>query len=185
MAEMDEPGAAPADDAPDDGTPDLAGAVIVGVHRGQDLAVLEEAARLAVEFDRPLLCAYVSEDSYLTEWDPSDVAGESLHPTEVGSGEGEAVLALSAAIDAALDGDPGKAPTWALRLLAGDPAKALARLAAEVDARMIVVGTHRRGFSHTIENWLAGSVGAHLTHDQAVPVVVVPATKDRNGATLA
>ena len=170
---------------PDASDPDLRGAIIVGVHRGQARAVLDEAARLAVEFERPLLCAYVSEDSYLTEWDPSDVAGESLHPTEVGSGEGEAVLALSAAIGSALDERPDKPSNWALRLLAGDPAKALARLAVEVDARIIVVGTHRRGFSHTLENWLAGSVGAHLTHDQTVPVVVVPVTKDRNGPTLA
>ncbi|SEA82156.1 universal stress protein [Leifsonia sp. 21MFCrub1.1] len=184
---MAEPGGPDAGAGPEteSDAPDLQGAVIVGVHRGQDRAVLDEAARLAVEFGRPLLCAYISEDSYLTEWDPSDVAQESLHPTEVGAGEGEAVLALSAAIGSALDEKPERPSSWALRLLAGDPAKALGRLAAEVDARIIVVGTHRRGFSHTLENWLAGSVGAHLMHDQTVPVVVVPVSKDRSEPTLA
>ncbi|MEV8215425.1 universal stress protein [Leifsonia sp. NPDC077715] len=161
--------------------------VIVGVHRGQSRAVLTEAARLAAELGRPLLCAYVSEDSYLTEWDkPGEVAEESLHPTEVGAGEGEAVLALTSAIETALaDVDP--APSgWSVRLLAGDPAKALGRLAAETEARLIVVGTHRRGFSNTLENWLAGSVGARLTHDQRTPVVVVPVTaKDLATPTIA
>lgn len=163
------------------------GPVVVGVHRGQPRAVLEEAARLAAELGRPLLCGYVAEDSYLTEWDrPDDVAEESLHPTEVGAGEGDAALELSAAIAAALRASAQPPPEWTLRLLAGDAAKALGRVAAEVDARLIVVGTHRRGFSNTLENWLAGSVGARLTHDQQCPVVVVPVTrKDRATPTLA
>jgi len=162
------------------------GPVIVGVHRGQALAVLMEAARLAAELGRPLLCAYVAEDSYLTEWDkPDAVAGESLHPTEVGAGEGDAVIALSGAIDAALSGTDAS-PEWSLRLLAGDSAKALGRLAAETQARLIVVGTHRPGFANALENWLAGSVGARLTHDQGVPVVIVPATtKEHATPTLA
>ncbi|NUU05387.1 universal stress protein [Leifsonia sp. C5G2] len=164
-----------------------AGPVVVGIHRGQARAVLDEAARLATELGRPLLCGYVAEDSYLTEWDrPDDVAEESLHPTEVGAGEGDAVLALSEAITAALHELGEQPPTWTLRLLAGDAAKALGRVAAEVDARLIVVGTHRRGFSNTLENWLAGSVGARLTHDQQCPVVVVPVTaKERATPTLA
>ncbi|MGH1548733.1 universal stress protein [Leifsonia poae] len=102
------------------------------------------------------------------------------------SGEGEALLALTSAIEAALaDADP--APSgWSVRLLAGDPAKALGRLAAETEARLIVVGTHRRGFSNALENWLAGSVGARLTHDQRTPVVVVPVTaKDLATPTIA
>lgn len=170
--------------APD---PTAPGPVVVGVHRGQSRAVLDEAARLAVELQRPLLCAYISEDSYLTEWDrPDAVADESLHPTEVGAGEGDAVIELSSAISSALQEGGHQPSTWTLRLLAGDAAKALGRLAAEVDARLIVVGTHRRGFSNTLENWLAGSVGARLTHDQQRPVVVVPVTtKDKTAPTLA
>lgn len=163
------------------------GPVVVGIHRDQAQAVLLEAARLAVELGRPLLCAYVSEDSYLTEWDkPETVAGESLHPTEVGSGEGDAVLALTDAVETVLAGADVSPESWSLRLLAGDPAKALGRLAAEADARLIVVGTHRRGFANTLENFLAGSVGARLTHDQGRPVVVVPVTtKEQASPTLA
>lgn len=164
-----------------------AGPVIVGVHRGQARAVLQEAARLAVELRRPLLCAYVTEDSYLAEWDdPDQVTDESLHPSTVNAGEGEAALALEAAIEAELTALAEQPESWMLRLLAGDAAKALGRLAAETDARLIVVGTHRRGFANTLENWLAGSVGARLTHDQHRPVVVVPVTSKEEAAhTLA
>ncbi|MGO4593833.1 universal stress protein [Leifsonia sp. 2TAF2] len=184
---MDENGSVPAADVTDadEESPQTAGAVVVGVLRGQARTVVEEAARLAAELGRPLLCGYVSEDSYLTEWDkPDTVAGESLHPTEVGAGEGQAVLALTAAVAEVLDASD--ITVWSLRLLAGDPAKALARLAAEVEARLIVVGTRRRGFANAVEDRLAGSVAARLAHDQLVPVVVVPVpTKERGRPTLA
>ncbi|WP_285116749.1 universal stress protein [Leifsonia sp. fls2-241-R2A-40a] len=172
-----------------DAAPSMEGAVVVGVHRGQSTTVVAEAARLADELGRPLLCGYVGEDTYLAEWDkPDAVAEESLHPTAVGAGDGEAALALSTAIGEALDEvrDDRPPPSWALRLLAGDPAKALGRLASEVDARLIVVGTRRRGMASALEDRLAGSVAARLAHDQLIPVVVVPVdTKDRGQESLA
>lgn len=63
---------------------------------------------------------------------------------------------------------------WVLRILAGDPSKALARVAEEVDAPLIVVGTHQAGFGHAMEEWLSGSVAVQLTRAQHRSVVVVP-----------
>ena len=63
---------------------------------------------------------------------------------------------------------------WTLRTLAGDPARALARLAAETNAPMIIVGTSERGLSHRLSEALNGSVGAWLSHHQSRPVLVVP-----------
>jgi nucleotide-binding universal stress UspA family protein len=173
------------DEAAQSPSPAMSGAIVVGIHRGQARMVVDEGARLARELGRPLLCGYVSEDSYLTEWDkPEGVVDESLHPTEVGAGEQVAMVALTTAVAEALTASD--APVWSLRLLAGDPAKALARVAAEVDARLIVVGTRRRGFANALEDRLAGSVAARLAHDQLVPVVVVPVpTKERGRPTLA
>lgn len=148
------------------------GAVIVGVHPDQSAAVVQEAARLADALRRTLVCAYVTEDSYLTEWDRADVREEaSLHPSDVASDDERVALELAAAITTALG--PG-APAWTLRILAGDPSKALGRLATEIDARLLVVGTRGRGVERALEEWLGGSVAAHLTHDQSRPVVVVP-----------
>lgn len=154
------------------------GAVIVGVHPDQSVAVVQEAARMADALDRPLVCAYVTEDSYLTEWDRAEVRDQaSLHPVDVASEEENLALELAAAIGAALASlnDDGVHPPWTLRILAGDPAKALGRLAEELDARLLVVGTRGRGVERALEEWLGGSVAAHLTHDQVRPVVVVPA----------
>lgn len=63
---------------------------------------------------------------------------------------------------------------WVLRILAGDPSRALARVAEEVDAPLIVVGTHQAGFGHAVEEWLSGSVAVQLTRAQHRSVVVVP-----------
>ena len=161
------------------------GAVIVGVHPDQSAAVVREAARMAAALERPLVCAYVTEDSYLTEWDRADVReAASLHPVDVASEEENIALELAAAIGAALGsaGVDGTPSPWILRILAGDPGKALNRLAAELDARLLVVGTRGRGVERALEEWLGGSVAAHLTHDQVRPVVVVPThdvTEDR------
>lgn len=145
----------------------------------QSTGVVREAARLAVALERPLVCAYVTEDSYLTEWDRPEVREEaSLHPGDVASDDESVALELAAAIAGALeqaDDEGALSPDWSLRILAGDPAKALGRIAGELDARLIVVGTRRPGIEHALEEWLAGSVAAHLAHDQHRPVVVVPA----------
>ncbi|WP_091180774.1 universal stress protein [Paramicrobacterium humi] len=63
---------------------------------------------------------------------------------------------------------------WDFRLLGGDPAHALSRLADECDARLIVVGGVRKGISHELEDLLSGSIAASLTRLQQRPVLVVP-----------
>lgn len=152
------------------------GAVIVGVHPDQCVAVVLEAARLADALGRPLVCAYVTEDSYLTEWDRADVREQaSLHPADVASAEEGIARELAAAIATALASVDGPAePEWTLRILAGDPGKALARISEELGARLLVVGTRGRGVEPALEEWLGGSVAAHLARDQTRPVVVVP-----------
>src|SRR6185437_11566530 len=102
-----------------------AGPVIVGVHPEQAAAVVREAARLASALGRDLVCAYVTEDSYLTEWDRAEVRdAASLHPGDVEADDERVALELAAAIGAALDAgdDPaaGATPSWTLRILAGD-----------------------------------------------------------------
>ena len=56
-------------------------------------------------------------------------------------------------------------------VVSGDPASALARVAAELDADLIVMGTHGRGArSHA----LFGSIAMKTVQWSAVPVVLVP-----------
>lgn len=151
--------------------------LLVGVMPKQHPEVLQTATTLAARLGAPLVCAYVDEASYLVEWDPARSAHRlSLHP----DADDKEIRALTSELESVIQAVAAKVPAgddgveWTLRTLAGDPARALAQLAAETDAPMIIVGTSERGFSHRIAEALNGSVGAWLTHHQSRPVLVVP-----------
>ncbi|MEO7016206.1 MAG: universal stress protein [Leifsonia sp.] len=164
--------------------PRKSGPVVVGVYPGQSAAVVLEAAALAAELDRALVCGFVTLDSYLTEWEKGDRRRESLHPEPVDGADERVALELAGAITSALEGSAPLEQGWSLRILAGDPSQALARLADEVDARAVVVGTHGAGFGHALESWLSGSVATHLSRALRRPVVVVPVEHERGSPTL-
>ncbi len=149
--------------------------LLVGVMPDQHPEVLRTATQLAARLSAPLLFAYVDEASYLVEWDPARSAHRlSLHPDKDDEVVRGVTMEIRAVIDDAVTtaGDP--AINWTLRTLAGDPARALARLAAETNAPMIIVGTSERGLAHRISEALNGSVAAWLSHHQSRPVLVVP-----------
>jgi nucleotide-binding universal stress UspA family protein len=142
--------------------------------------VLKTAATLAAKLSAPLVCAYVDEASYLVEWDPARSAHRlSLHPEQNDEDIRAVTTELKSVIEHAVSdaGPSGTEVEWTLRTLAGDPARALARLAAESNAPMIIVGTSERGLSHRIAEALNGSVGHWLAHHQSRPVLVVPYRK--------
>jgi nucleotide-binding universal stress UspA family protein len=147
--------------------------LVVGVLPGQHPEVLETAASLAKGLGVPMICAHVDEASYLVEWDPARSAHRlSLHP-DTDDAEIRAVTeGLRSAVEAAC---AGQGIEWSLRTLAGDPARAIGRLAAEAGAGMIIVGTPERGLGHRIAAALNGSVAAWLSHHQERPVLIVPA----------
>lgn len=154
--------------------------LLVGVLPDQHPEVLQTAAQLAAKLSVPLMCAYVDEASYLVEWDPARSAHRlSLHPEQNDDDVRAVTTDLKAVIAQVVrDAVAGGAPVdWTLRTLAGDPARALARLAAESNVPMIIVGTSERGLSHRISELLNGSVGLWLTHHQSRPVLVVPYRK--------
>ena len=119
--------------------------LLVGVVPGQHPEVLQTAVTLAQQLTAPLLFAYVDEASYLVEWDPARSTHRlSLHPDKNDDDIRSVTEDLKSVIVSAVR--PGTPTEWTLRTLAGDPARALGRLAAEVNAPMIIVGTPERGF---------------------------------------
>lgn len=146
--------------------------IVVGVTPRQPDAVLLEAVSFARAFGCSLVLAHVDASRFVVvenadgsvtsmpfDADLHDFDPEPADPT------------LEATAHRLLD-DAGVA--WELTQLAGDPARALARLAESVSARAIIVGTRERGLRSGILEFLNGSVAAALTHRQARPVVVVP-----------
>ena len=149
--------------------------LLVGVMPDQHPEVLRTATQLAARLSAPMLCAYVDEASYLVEWDPARSAHRlSLHPEKDDADVRAVTMEIRAVIEDAV-GTVGDPPiSWTLRTLAGDPARALARLAAETNTPMIIVGTSERGLAHRLSEALNGSVAAWLSHHQSRPVLVVP-----------
>ncbi|SDO94804.1 Universal stress protein family protein [Arthrobacter sp. ok909] len=147
--------------------------VVVAVLPGQHPEVLQTAGALAKRLAVPLVCAYVDEASYLVEWDPERSAHRlSLHPDTDNDEIRATTQELRSVIEARCG---GLAIDWTLRTLAGDPARALGRLATETNALMIVVGTPEPGLGHRISAALNGSVAAWLSHHQEHPILIVPA----------
>src|SRR6476659_2877144 len=147
--------------------------LVVGVVPGQHPEVLQTAAFLAKSLAAPLICAYVDEASYLVEWDPARSAHRlSLHPDADDARIRATTQELRSAVEARC---AHLGVEWTLRTLAGDPARAIGRLAADTNAAMIVVGTPERGIGHRISAALNGSVAAWLSNHQERPILMVPA----------
>ena len=149
--------------------------LLLGILTEQHPEVFETASDFARRLNAPLVCAYVDEASYLVEWDPSrDTHRLSLHPEK----DDADVAAVRQDLKSRIAGlAQGTGVEWTLRLLAGDPARALGRLAAEINASMIIVGSPEPGIGHRISEALNGSVASWLSHHQSRPVLIVPLAK--------
>ena len=146
--------------------------VIVGVIPGQPDAVALEAAVFAFHFRAELVCAYVDTSRHMvSERADGSVASVPYDPDLPELAEDEFDPNLRARLAALLD---GRGVAWSTRALAGDPARALGRLAATLGATMIVVGTREPGIRGGLHEFFNGSVAVHLAHRQHRPVVVIP-----------
>lgn len=146
--------------------------VIVGVFPGQPDRVVREAARFAAHFDAELVCAHVDEDRYaISEQADGSVSSLPFDPDLPDLQQEPFDRQLLREITEALAeaGIP-----WSVRALAGSPADALAHLSATLPATMIVVGSRRPGLRGGLQEFVSGSVAAHLAHRQSLPVVVIP-----------
>lgn len=148
--------------------------ILVAIEPGQSDAVLQEACALAIGLGCDLVCAHVDLGRYPVEEHP-DGTVDSLpfDPDLAELGEETFDPRLAEHVRAVLD--TSMVP-YTLRALAGDPARALGHLADTVNARLIVVGTHRLGLRRGMREFFNGSVAVHLAHRQHRPVVVVPLT---------
>lgn len=148
-----------------------AGPVVLGVGWDFSAHAVRTAASLAAGLGLHLVCAFVDPSSYLTEWEPAgSQPAVSLDPVaneEAAFPAGQVLAGLEAIL-----GPPGA--EWSFRVLNGDVAGSLTRLAGSVGASLLVVGGQRPGVRAWLDRRLEGSVSAQLTRDQRRPVLVVP-----------
>lgn len=149
------------------------GAVVVGLVPDQDPTVLECAAALAAATGADVVGAYVDPGSYLIEWDPSgNVLGQSLDRALDPEDEAaSAVRELGPLLAAAAQRHNVHGE---IRVLGGDTAMALGRLAHAVQAAVIVVGARSPGLLAGVNEVLTGSVVRKLLATQPTPVLAIP-----------
>ena len=146
--------------------------ILVGVVSGTAAAVVEPAAGLAARLGADLICASVDASSEKAEEKPDGtVVSRPLNPDLPFEETQEFDPALQTEIAEVLD---PRQVHWSVRALAGGPAQELGRLANELDAALIVVGTRETGFRGSVEEFFNGSVAVQLSHRQRRPVVIVP-----------
>ncbi|MFT4233664.1 MAG: universal stress protein [Microbacterium sp.] len=163
-------------DAPTDTTQDdehLKGAVIVGSVPGQDERVYIEAARYAQLLGAPLVVAHVDVNRFISYPDPEGYMQTTAVDLQAEVGAAD-FATVGAEAKAAVS---GFGLNWTTRELVGDPALALKHFADRVDARLIVIGTRKRGIGETMREFFSGSVAARLSHRQHRPILVVPVGK--------
>lgn len=156
----------------------LGGPLIVGFIPHQHPEVLACATDLAHHLGAPIVFAYVKPDSYLTEWDFSkNIINRSLHPDDLDEENTIDALTLLETIEAHM---VGRDVSWRLRILAGEPWRALSRLADESCASMLIIGTRRTSVSSRISVLVGESTGAHLAAYQQRPLLIVPPAHKRH-----
>ena len=117
------------------------------------------ACSLARDFRADLIICHVAPP-------PIVAAGEGV-VTDFPTGESEQMVAR---LEQVTPGDPQVRVTH--KLLRGDPAAEIIRLAGEVNADLIVIGTHGRS---GLGRLLMGSVAEAVTREAPCPVVTVKA----------
>ncbi|WEO77181.1 universal stress protein [Cryobacterium sp. SO2] len=146
--------------------------VVVGVTSGQPDAVVLAAAEFATRFGAELICAAVDPSRYVLEERPDgSMTSASFDPDSLEQAAAEFDPGLRDQIERVLHGRP---VTWSTRALAGDPARALGRLAGTVRAVMIIVGSREPTIRHGFRSFFTGSIAVRLAHGQHRPVVIIP-----------
>lgn len=153
-----------------------AGPIVAGTLPKQPRRVVLEARSLAESLGASLVFAFVQPNSYLVEWElKKDIHQESLNPKDIDQDMEAEVAEIMAVLESCMDGSKTE---WSLKVLAGDPGKAITRLADCLHARMIVVGTRHKGVGAKLSELLNGSTASHVISKQNLPVVVIPVSQE-------
>lgn len=151
------------------------GPAVLGTSWQPSVRLIRISADLASALGVHLVCAFVDPESYLTELGPVSLrTGASLDPAPNLAPNRDADFPSSEVLEGivTLLGPPGE--HWTFRVLYGDVASALTRLAASVDASLLIVGGPRPGRLAQMARLVEVPVSASLIRCQPRPVMVLP-----------
>jgi nucleotide-binding universal stress UspA family protein len=147
------------------------GPIVLGTDWDFPEHLARTAAGLAAGLGLHLVCAFVDPASYLTEWEPAGTrTAASLDPAV----NAEAAFPPQHVLERleSILGPSGR--DWSFRVLNGDVAQALGRVAANAGSPLLIVGGPRPGRVARMGRLLEGSVSGALIREQETPVLVVP-----------
>ena len=143
---------------------------------GDDDAVALVAAELAQRLRTELVFVAIDETRYTTTDRDGDPVELPIDPDGADDAPPPA-HSLETRLQQVL---PEGTPRWTLRVATGEPASALAQIADDLDAALIVVGASGHGVGDRVRDLVTGSIADHLIRNQRRPVLVVP----RNATAL-
>jgi nucleotide-binding universal stress UspA family protein len=148
--------------------------VLIGTD-GSDDAIAAAARALAILATDSLTVLTVSETpAVATAGYESGFAGGVASPEQVDQAWSAVEVEANAALDATIAAVTGAKPDLPIerRIEIGDPGQTLCRLAGELSADVVVVGSRGRG---ALKRALLGSVSGHVVHNAPCPVLVIRA----------
>lgn len=152
--------------------------VVVGVLPHQSPAVVHQAASLARSLGAGLVCVWSDPARTFVAQEPDGtLVTTPLDPDHADSQEGDGVAETATAAQVASHLEGVELP-WRFVYTVGEASRALARVAQEVGATMIVIGSRRPGLGGWMNHLIGGSTAGHLAHTQPLPVTIVPLTPE-------
>ena len=149
---------------------DSARTIVAGVQSGQVEGVVGVATLIAKHFGASVVC--VAVDPALLSAGARRDGSEIIEPIDPDTADAEPQQLPDRDVAVIHDLAAARSVRVEILIRVGDPSRALAAVAEQRDAVMIVVGsqTGRR----RVAEFFNASVAARLTHQQHRPVVVVP-----------
>lgn len=150
----------------------LHGAIVVGVRPHQHPRVLSMGVWLAAELKQYLVCVYVISRPALGEQivdDDTDFF--TLPQPERDEFGGKQVDDLQHRLEEVLLQDD---VPWILKIAYGDPARALAKVAEQLEATLLVIGSHQKRTPWNLGQFRHNSMVLRALLHPQVPVVLVP-----------
>ena len=155
----------------------LRGAIVVGVRPHQHSRVLSMGLRLAAELRQQLVCVYVISRPALVEWNVGDDTDFfSLSQPERDEFGGKQVDDMQRRLEEALLHTP---VPWILKIAYGDPARALAKVAEQLEATLLVIGSHQKRAPWKLGQFRHNSMVLRALLHPQVPVVLVPTSSTK------
>ena len=165
-------------------SPSQTRSVVFGVTPHQPEHVVRQAAEIAVDLGAELICVQAEPARYPVLADPEGMLNSLPYDPELGEfEESEFDPELASRLEKIL-GKMDPALSWSRQIAVGEPGQVLIKIAKEVDARMIIVGTREEGLRAGLAQFFKGSVAMHLAHRQHRPVVIIPVAPVRHGESV-